>query len=574
MPHIIFVATDIFGQKLNYELEFPAQPSVMELLNHVESVFSAEQSMRKPGGAPPYKVSKLNVVDEATEGWVEVVNQSQLKKYCQVYAFQPHSTQATESQGHIPTPIRPRHLQVATGGGMHSASPIMAAAGSRGPSVQSYGQAVPVIQSGPPAHLPPVVVPPVAVSSGLAQVKLLPADASHDEKVRAAFEGLDANANQVIEAEELKRGFQMFGIDFSHATTEDLFRKADIDRDGVINFAEWQRFCELYPTLLDSLYYRLKSHWEITAATMDLEQFASHRAALEEAERNSKNEYDRTQIEADEAERRLLDLERAASDTSAKQRAAEENARESMRDVERSQQNRQARERALAAEKERERQAHLASQHSARDLDTAQRKLATTQSNMAEVEALERRLQGQLAEALREIQRLKAVSDQNAADVAAASDRHNRVLSEMPTRAVEECTAALAQAEQDCVVVENRQRELDSVAQAHAAAVADVMRAQEEGIRQASALRDRQEPARNRWAESQLQLENFNRQLAEREDVVNKEINEKRLMYSQEKALVEQEVKLREQRESLEEKEGALRSAHSTFFQPQKVIYH
>ena len=166
------------------------------------------------------------------------------------------------------------------------------------------------------------------------------------------------------------------------------------------------------------------------------------------------------------------------------------------------------------------------------------------------------------------------MSDQNAADVAAASDRHNRVLAEMPTRVVEECAVALSQAEQDCAVAENRQRELDSIAQAHAAAVGEVMRAQEEGIRQAGALRDRQEPARNRWADAQLQLENYNRQLADREGVVNKEINEKRLMYSQEKALVEQEVKLREQRESLEEKEGALRSAHSTFFHPQKPSYH
>ena len=333
MPHIVFVATDVFGQKLNYELEFPTQPSVMELLNHIENVFTAEQNVRKVG-MTPYKVSKLNVVDETTEDWVEVVAQSQLKNYCQVYAFQPHSTQATESQGHIPTAIRPRHLQVTAG--MGAVTPIMASAGSRGPSVGSYAPAAPVIhgriQSTTPTQLPPVIVPHASMG-GLAQVKLLPADASHDEKVRAAFEGLDANANQLIESEELKRGFQMFGIDFSNATTDDLFRKADMDRDGVINYAEWQRFCELYPTLLDSLYYRLKSHWEITAATMELEQFAGHRASLEEAERNVKNDYDRSQLEADEAERRLLELERAASDTSAKQRAAEEHARESVCDT-------------------------------------------------------------------------------------------------------------------------------------------------------------------------------------------------------------------------------------------------
>eukprot|EP00756_Hemistasia_phaeocysticola_P058884 Hpha_TRINITY_DN35558_c0_g1::TRINITY_DN35558_c0_g1_i1::g.84589::m.84589 len=111
MPYTVFVAADVFGQKMNLELEFPFAPTLAELTQQTERAYDAEMHSRRPmGGYPPFQVAKFHVVDEATDGWVEVLASQQLRNYCQVYVFQPHSTRYTENQGHIPPATRPRYL--------------------------------------------------------------------------------------------------------------------------------------------------------------------------------------------------------------------------------------------------------------------------------------------------------------------------------------------------------------------------------------------------------------------------------------------------------------------------------
>ena len=311
-------------------------------------MFTEENRFRKVSSQ--YKVARLNIVDEATEDWVEVIAQAQLKSFCQVYAFQPHSTQLTESQGHIPAATRPLHLSTAAAPAVAPATPLPATASYAAPALlhhasvpalhQTVGSvgAVPAAAYAVAAATPGLhrsgsaggaglaaaaaaaaagaaSVQPLASASavlpasipGVAQVRLLPQDAAHDEKVRACFEGLDANTNRVIELDEFKRGFQMFGMDFSLATMDDLFSKGDVDRDGVISFAEWQRFCELYPTMLDSLYYRLKSHWEIVAGKNELDALTGLVAQLQDQEFAAKAAFDQAQLDADQADRLVGD---------------------------------------------------------------------------------------------------------------------------------------------------------------------------------------------------------------------------------------------------------------------------
>eukprot|EP01064_Diplonema_japonicum_P000946 TRINITY_DN10615_c0_g1_i2.p1 TRINITY_DN10615_c0_g1~~TRINITY_DN10615_c0_g1_i2.p1 ORF type:complete len:595 (+),score=163.12 TRINITY_DN10615_c0_g1_i2:69-1787(+) len=564
--HIVYVATDVFGSKLNYELEFPMQPTVAEMIRQIETVFTQEQMMRNPG-TTPYKVAKLNVVDEVTEDWVEVLTQSQLRNYCQVYSFQPHSTQLTESQGHIPAAVKPRHLQGA--GVAMAASPTPLPLQPVTP-IHNYTSTASIAALQQPVA--PVSLPVHHSTPGVAQVRLLPQDASHDEKVRACFEGLDANANRVLELDEMKRGFQMFGMDFTQTTVDDLFRKGDRDGDGVISFPEWQRFAELYPTMLDSLYYRLKSHWEIVASKNELDQLAGIAPQIQEQERAAKGAFDQCQLDADESDRRVEEMDRAVADAQHRQRLAEEGAREMSRDVERAEQRRQECDRHMAGERERERQAVLASQHSARDLDNAQRKLAQVHSAISEAEAAERRAAQMLADAQRELQRLRGVADQANADVAMAADKHNKLVNDVPTRALEELNARMAQAEADLAASAAKEQEMLAAAQAQAQQTRDLQRAQEEAVGNAALIRERQEPARQRWIQVQRQLEDHQRDLASKEGGLAQEISQKRLLHSQEKNLVEEEVRLREQRESLEEKEGALRHAHTSFFKPSKSI--
>ena len=243
---------------------------------------------RRPG-APPFQVSKFHVVDAVTDDWVEVIGAHQLRNQCQVYAFQPHSTRYTESQGHIPAAQRPR----GAGGAVSTYRPPPAGGGSSyshththtytpSPGMRSGGASN---YGGTGGYNAPGVVgtqaPAFPACVAVAGAPHMPDNASHDEKVRILFEQTDANNNRVVEPDELKRIMGMVHIDFSSLTVEDLFRKGDHDRDNVINFPEWQRFAELYPTLMDSLYYRLKAHWDHLAGEQQIDAARHLRAQFE-----------------------------------------------------------------------------------------------------------------------------------------------------------------------------------------------------------------------------------------------------------------------------------------------------
>eukprot|EP00754_Rhynchopus_humris_P027374 Rhum_TRINITY_DN15083_c5_g1::Rhum_TRINITY_DN15083_c5_g1_i1::g.136407::m.136407 len=140
MPFSVCVASDIFGQKVNLELDFNYAPSVPELTSKSEQAFASEMASRKPGNHI-FQVSKFHVVDPITDDWVEVIGAHQLRNQCQVYAFQPHSTKYTESQGHIPPASKPRGVYATSAmGGYHSPASARA-----GPDYSSagYGTAYP-----------------------------------------------------------------------------------------------------------------------------------------------------------------------------------------------------------------------------------------------------------------------------------------------------------------------------------------------------------------------------------------------------------------------------------------------
>eukprot|EP01065_Artemidia_motanka_P009865 TRINITY_DN15114_c0_g1_i1.p1 TRINITY_DN15114_c0_g1~~TRINITY_DN15114_c0_g1_i1.p1 ORF type:complete len:661 (+),score=250.08 TRINITY_DN15114_c0_g1_i1:62-1984(+) len=579
MPCVVNVAADIGGAKLNFELEFPFTPSLAELIRQTEAAFGYELHTRRPG-SPPFQVSKLQVVDESSDDWVEVVAAHQLRHQCQVYAFQPHSTRYTEAQEHIPPATRPRGFL--TGGA--SAVPAVAVA----PGYAAGSPLAPVSAAPPsyalqnaaasPLRAAPVLAPrpgggvrpasPAPLGGGTSCFRTLTAgdNASHDDKVRATFEELDSNSNRVIESEEFRKGLRVCTLDLSVATANDLFQEADADADGVINFAEWQRFGELYPTLLDFLYFRFKSHWEYAAQEQQVDHHRGLRAALDEAERQAQARYAQAQLDAEEAARRLSEADRAAADASNRQRAAEDTAREATRDVDRARQLRADRERDLAAERDRERQSQMRAQDSARELDGSQRTLAAAQSQLSEAEAAEHRATQMLADARRERERQVQVVERAMADAQRATDRHNQVLAELP-RGVEEAAARLAQADQELAHADGAARDLAVKAQDSSRVADDAVRSRDQQGQHLQATRDGQEPARLAWIEAQRALEEHDRQVAEMEAALAADAESRRQLEDHEKGLVEQEIRLREQRKQLVEREKELRTAHMSFFQ-------
>eukprot|EP01059_Diplonema_ambulator_P026031 TRINITY_DN431_c0_g1_i2.p1 TRINITY_DN431_c0_g1~~TRINITY_DN431_c0_g1_i2.p1 ORF type:complete len:586 (+),score=223.15 TRINITY_DN431_c0_g1_i2:53-1810(+) len=565
MPYTVFVASDVFGRKTNLELEFPFAPTMAEMTKQTEIAFTAEQNSIRPGNNNPFMVSKFHIVDEITDDWVEVTGANQLRNFCQLYCFQPHSTRYTESQGHIP-PAKKAVMSYngSMGTGMSSRSPNHHSPSWQQPSQHGYDAYHPS-HSHSPTHASPVsrgyTAPPPVQKNGHA----LPENVGHDEKVRLTFEEVDANKNRVIEHDEFSRSLRVCGLEFTTTTCDDLFRKADYDNDGNINWSEWQRFCELYPALLDSLYYRLKAHWEHLAETGRIDQYKSQRPGLEDRERQAQQALEQAQNDADDLQRRQADADANVQDAQDKARAADDAARDGMGDIDRARQNKADRDRDMQAEKERERQAQQRAAESGREMDDANRRAAAAQQAAEAAEAAEKRALEALQNAQREKERQQNIADQARREAQAAQDRHNQIIGDIP-RTVEKARGACQDADRDLQAAEAKQRELNQKAHEAQQGVHDAQRRKDDLGRQMQAARDRQDPAQRALNDARNALSDHDRQVTDMEERLAQEDAHKKQLLDEEKDIVRQEIELRAQRENLEAKEGELRSAHSNFF--------
>ena len=239
----LLVAADVAGDKQNFELGFAGHPTVQELEAAMVDTYRAAF----PGH--PFNVGKIQIYDEVAGKWSDLQASSQLVDYMQLYAF---NRGVVEVQKPIPPPRKLASQQPPM---LRSASPAT--------------RAVPHSILGARVGAPPPT---------------LSDNATHDEKVRAVFEEVDVNNNHSVEPEEFRRAFRAHAFDFSAATVADLFAKADTNQDGLLSLPEFQRFCEMYPTLLDSLYFRIRDYWE------DFRQKQSINAARESLEANKESE--------------------------------------------------------------------------------------------------------------------------------------------------------------------------------------------------------------------------------------------------------------------------------------------
>jgi len=554
MPYVVFVASDIFGQKVNLELEFPFAPTLGDLSQTIEQVFSAEQNARRPG-TPTYQVSKLQVVDEQTDDWVDVIAANQLRNFCQVYSFQPHSTRYTEAQGHIPAAVKPRvPLQAYPS----AATPLAP------PSGQYHSLGGQVNRGGYPPAPPGYASQPPTLEPSPVHSKLLPENATHDDKVRITFEEMDTNRDRVIQPDEFTAGIEKCELGFTLDTINELFKKADCDRDGILNSTEWQRWGELYPSTLDCLYYRFKAGYERQAAQARVDAVRELRAGLEDHEREALRAQDQLQRDEDEANQRALGHEAQIRDAQDRLRDIDGQAKDQQARGQELRSGLADRQRDLAAEKERERQAKARAQDSGRDLENAQRRQKAAEQGVAAAEAAEERAQRALEQAQREKQRQRDLAAEAERDAEDARRKHDDIMGQIP-QTVAGAQAAVEAAEREVQDAEGKLRELNRGLDSAQRAADEAGRRKLEEDRNLGNIRDRKEPAKRDVDAAKERLADLDRRVAQMQDEADREADKQRSLWAKENELCEQEVRLREQREMLEEKEGALRQAHTSF---------
>lgn len=211
MVFFVNVASDVYGRKHNFRLEFPTCPTVTELINAAESNYDITARASRPAGYPdvPFRVQTFQIYDDVLMRWVDLYSSAQLTSGCQVYAFQPETVWTVDLQGTIPVPRDTITWTTSVG------SPRRAR---------------------------------IAADSGIAPTM--------SEKLRAVFYDLDTGNKGYILYSDLRSAFIRCDVEFSYTTIGELFNEADRNRDGHISYEEWVRFAIDHPNIVDTFFFR------------------------------------------------------------------------------------------------------------------------------------------------------------------------------------------------------------------------------------------------------------------------------------------------------------------------------
>lgn len=551
----ILVAADVHGAKINLEFVFPIVPSVPEFKRQVESAFAMEVEDRRPPMAPPgFQATRFQLYDETLTRWVDLSVSSQLFDFCQLYAFQPPSQWHREVQAPIPAPTKARFPAAAA---RTYGSPARTALDGASPAPSHRAHSMVALQR------------PAAGQYG--GVSLAPEHATHDDKVSSTFEELDTNGNRVVELDELRKGFgrDVANLPLSSETIDDMFGKADANRNGVVEFTEWQRFCELYPTLLDALYFRFRAHWEDKKAQSEKAELEEQVKRLEDALAQATAHCQDMKDESEAQENQLKKQEAALNDAIESQRQREADLRKAAREWDGANKSKQAAESALQLQREQERQQGTNLAEAQRDCMQSERRKAVAEAEFARAnDAVEVARQLDL-EAAGEVNRQKHLSESAREDIREAEEAHKRVSADRQAAQLAIQSEQLDLEQHDRIVAQEqknvRQQEIEQ---------------QEKVLQTQRALQKRLDDERHlgeqRDKEQETNMDALaqKRAVQEQRDLIDRLTSEKeafeqrrREMEEQEEPLIEQEVRLRAQRDSLEENEHTLRREHRSFYE-------
>eukprot|EP01062_Namystynia_karyoxenos_P036094 TRINITY_DN26306_c0_g1_i2.p1 TRINITY_DN26306_c0_g1~~TRINITY_DN26306_c0_g1_i2.p1 ORF type:complete len:621 (+),score=255.04 TRINITY_DN26306_c0_g1_i2:78-1865(+) len=579
MPFVVLCAAD-FGAKVNFELEFPQRPSIAELRARIESDLGAECSARRPGR--PFVIHRAQVFDERLEMWVDLMSPSQLDHGCQVYIFQRESPYQRDDPGPIPAPTRSR----GSGGPPSAAS----AAPQRG--FGGAGDAYPPPSSYPPVYADPAYggmrgpgyargVPPPGAPYGVGSAypsQMAPSAAEgasgHAEKTRTVFEELDCARRRAFALSDWMDLLQRLGIrgdpdtgaaPFSDDTSEDLFRKADTDSDGQVSWQEWQQFTEVYPKLLDSIYFRAREWNGNEARRADLDRARGHVTDLERALEDAKEAALEAEADIEGARQKVDD---AGDDVTAAQQAEQAAEKEKERvlpDKETAQQALKEAKQAQAQVKEEGRKREAEKRNAQRGVDAAQKRLRQREDErdraQKELERLQRLVKAQeeeVAKKDKEVERAKAEVDKAGEAAREAADPAQE-------RAADKVADDVRQAEEKLRELADKEAEHDREAKEAQRGAQAARRAREAADRDLKAAEDRARQRRDAEGRVDDQLRAA-REALERMERQQQEDDARRAEQERTEAeLLQLEVRLREQRLAVEQKEAQLRTAHRSF---------
>lgn len=570
-------AADLYGSKVNLELNFNSCPSISDLYRVVETTFAVESSALRPSGQPfnTFKVARFHVFDESSQAWSELFNASQLTDFCQLYAFQ---REGVESQQQIPPARAPTaaRLAASTGASPTPRTPAGASSVGASPAAGPYGQQRSMSPPHPSPRSPGRDYTPrtafsgaVAAAPGTSAVSRhqFPENGTFDQKVRIVFEEIDVNENRLIELDEFRRIMRMLNIDLNAATVADLFQRADADRDGVLSLSDFQFFCQAYPTMLDSLYFRSKEFWEDNRRRNVIE---TRRQVLEESRaREQQCGHLSAEARADlkEQESRLQDQEKELQDRLLRERDVRSLNLDAKKELEKQQFEKAEREREALHGKEREHRRHAQLQDSTNLTESAEKRVQTQEAELSRAQEKEKQLEVLLADARRETERHAKTLSTLGEELHQVREREmlaqQQVLeAQQELRKLQELVQA---AEIELGHKLDHERESDNILLEAQRETARAAHRRDDEERALQLQRDRETLHNKQHQEAARAVDDAERALLAVEQEYADYVNRRAQVEQQELPLIEQEIRLREQRFNLEQMENRLKNEAQSF---------
>ena len=554
-------ACDIFGNKINYELDFVRTPSLSELKNKCSNVFGA---LIGRGG---FSLHYIQIFHSVKGTWEQLRSHSQLRDGCQLYVFQKDN-KMHESQAPIPTAVKPPIATYQAPVSVAAHSPVnqrkslspVAIRKSLSPSRVRTGA---VIHETPPRAMS-VAAAPVPVAASLSPVSAV---ASYADKVRIVFNAMLGEASSTADDEAFRSMLAMVRVKLDPAVTTSLFHQADANQDDLISYPEWQRFSETYPTMIDSLHSRLKDFWKSKEFEHALEDMRKRMTDLEESHLRIQHGVSEAEKATQAARDRVAQQQGRVDDAKAKERDSK-----AILDA-----SRQETERARGTVGQRAGEVAHTQDQQRKQLESVQ--LATSRLN--EQQQCVSQLQQETLQAERRVEELRrmlqeaedALANQREREEAGCVEQDNRQRSLEDANGGHEEAMGLTQfamdklsvSEQALATAQNREEECGvGHLQSRDEVNRELLRLEEEE-QELRVVVDSEVKHHDYAADSAHNLQQREAELKILTEEINSHEVKRDADEENELPMLEQEIRLRQQRLNLEQEEARLRNEHKTF---------
>ena len=551
----VLVAADMHGNKLNYELAFPAQPTVAELQKRIEHVFGNESRLRRPASVPstPFMIQRLQVYVDHTDSWANLATGTQLLQMCQVYAFQPESAYHREVQSKLPPAVKaPVIPQTPIGSISSPMSPLLT------PPMMDVTPSMPApLQLQSSVHSP--TRPLVALHEG-----------PLDDRLRMVFEEIDAKQTGHAQLDDFSALLRTLEVDLPVGVTVfNLFSKdANFDQ-SIITYAEFVHFGKLYPTLIDALFGRCREFWVgirqregLNAATVLMETLKSrHSDASLEAVQATSN--------TNQKEIRLNEIQADLGRTDTKEREAEEQLSRLRQDTLRASEgfSQQAEEVSRAVEQQKN--AEMSHIEALRSIEQSRTALAVQEAETQRADEKVRELERMLRETMLEVETHRQAENARRIDLTHAEAREQQALHTKLEleKVTAEHSARLGDMEGAVAITQEREIEADMLCQRARTQTASARVIAEAEERELQMVRNKEATTRVAEAEALRAISTQEEMMRSLEEESHLHALQVRKMAAEEQPLIDAELQLRAQRSVLDLREAQLRSEHTSFQQ-------